>query len=229
MTKQEYEKLEAYMQKCASDDSHDSEHIYRVLYVAMEIAETEENVNYDVLIAACLLHDIGRAEQFADPSVCHATVGAEKAYRFLLAEGFGEAFAAHVRDCIATHRFRADAPPASIEAKILFDADKVDVSGTFGIARTLMYKGGQGEPLYSVLPDGTVSEGKEDKEPSFFQEYCYKLKNIYSRFYTRRGEEIAYSRKSIAETFYRTMLAEARAAYAGKFLLDQNLNEKEEK
>ena len=56
-----------------------------------------------------------------------------------------------------------------------------------------------------------------------------KLKNIYSRFYTRRGEEIAYSRKSVVETFYRAMLAEARAAYAGEFLLDQNLNEKEEK
>ena len=146
MTKQDYEKLKAYMQKCASDGSHDSEHIHRVLYVAMEIAEAEENVDYDVLIAACLLHDIGRAEQFADPTLCHAAVGAEKAYRFLLAEGFGEAFAAHVRDCIATHRFRADAPPVSIEAKILFDADKVDVSGTFGIARTLMYKGEQGEP-----------------------------------------------------------------------------------
>ncbi len=229
MTKQDYEKLKAYMQKCASDGSHDSEHIHRVLYVAMEIAEAEENVDYDVLIAACLLHDIGRAEQFADPTLCHAAVGAEKAYRFLLAEGFGEAFAAHVRDCIATHRFRADAPPVSIEAKILFDADKVDVSGTFGIARTLMYKGEQGEPLYSVLPDGTVSEGKEDTEPSFFQEYHVKLKNIYSRFYTRRGEEIAYSRKSVVETFYRAMLAEARAAYAGIFLLDQNLNEQEEK
>lgn len=226
MTKQDYEKLEAYMQKCASDGSHDSEHIYRVLYVAMEIAKTEENVDYDVLIAACLLHDIGRAEQFADPSVCHAAVGAEKAYRFLLAEGFDEAFAAHVRDCIATHRFRADAPPVSIEAKILFDADKVDVSGTFGIARTLMYKGGQGEPLYSVLPDGTVSEGKEDKEPSFFQEYYYKLKNIYSRFYTRRGEEIAYSRKSVVETFYRAMLAEARASRGiGREILKEKMEQ----
>lgn len=227
MTKRDYEKLKAYMQRCASDGSHDEEHVYRVLYVAMEIAEMEENVDYDVLIAACLLHDIGRAEQLADPSLCHAAVGAGKAYRFLMAEGFGEAFATHVRDCIATHRFRSDVPPVSIEAKILFDADKVDVSGTFGIARTLMYEGGQGEPLYSILPDGAVSEGKEDKEPSFFQEYHTKLKNIYSHFYTRRGEEIAYSRKSVAETFYRAMLAEARAAYAGKSLLDERLTENE--
>ena len=87
MIKQDYEKLEAYMKKCAQDTSHDSEHIYRVLYIAMEIAAAEEqageSVDYDVLIAACLLHDIGRAEELTDPSVCHASIGAEKAYRFL--------------------------------------------------------------------------------------------------------------------------------------------------
>jgi len=40
--------------------------------------------------------------------------------------GFSEDFAAHVRACIRTHRFRRNDPPASIEAKILFDADKLD-------------------------------------------------------------------------------------------------------
>jgi len=226
MIKQNYEKLVAYMEKCASDGSHDSEHIWRVLYIALEIAQTEEDVKDDVLIAACLLHDIGRAEQFADPSLCHAAVGAEKAYRFLMEEGFGEEFAAHVRDCIATHRFRSDMPPVSIEAKILFDADKVDVAGTFGIARTLMYKGGQGEPLYTVLQDGTVSEGKEDKEPSFFREYHDKLKNIYSCFYTRRGEEIAYSRKTVAAAFYHAMLAEARISRgAGREILKEKIGQ----
>ena len=51
-----------------SDSAHDREHIYRVLYNALAIARTEENVDYDILIAACLLHDVGRPEQFADPN-----------------------------------------------------------------------------------------------------------------------------------------------------------------
>ena len=42
MTKRDYEKLKAYMQRCASDGSHDEEHVYRVLYAAMEIAEAED-------------------------------------------------------------------------------------------------------------------------------------------------------------------------------------------
>ena len=32
---------------------------------------TEQNVDYDVLICACLLHDIGRKEQFENPNLCH--------------------------------------------------------------------------------------------------------------------------------------------------------------
>ena len=55
-----------------SDAAHDKQHVYRVLYNAVEIAKTERGANYDVLIAACLLHDIGRKEQFEDPSKDHA-------------------------------------------------------------------------------------------------------------------------------------------------------------
>ena len=82
MTHQTYTHIEAYMRTCMSDSAHDVEHIYRVLYNALQIAEGEENVDRDVLIAACLLHDIGRQEQFAEPSLCHARVGAEKAGGF---------------------------------------------------------------------------------------------------------------------------------------------------
>ena len=59
----------------------------------------------------------------------------------------------------------------------MFDADKLDVTGAMGIARTLLYKGKVSEPLYSLLPDGTVSTGEDDTEPSFFQEYKYKLES----------------------------------------------------
>ncbi|MDO4313011.1 MAG: hypothetical protein Q4C52_07985 [Eubacteriales bacterium] len=104
-------------------------------------------------------HDIGRKEQYENPALCHAEVGGNKAYQFLLAHRFPEAFAEKVRDCIQSHRYRRDNPPRSLEAKILFDADKIDVSGALGIARTLLYQGQTGEPLYSLLSDGRVSDG----------------------------------------------------------------------
>ena len=62
MKKENYELLEGYMLSQMDENAHDKEHIYRVLYTALEIAESEKDVDYDVLIAACLLHDIGRKE-----------------------------------------------------------------------------------------------------------------------------------------------------------------------
>lgn len=87
MTSHVYQLLEEYMLSCMGDSAHDKEHVYRVLYSALEIAGEEPDVDYDVLICACLLHDIGRGEQFENPSLCHAQVGSEKAYRFLREQG----------------------------------------------------------------------------------------------------------------------------------------------
>ena len=213
MEKSTYQLFENYMSACMRDSAHDKQHVYRVLYYALDIAQTEENVDYDVLICACLLHDIGRMEQFENPAICHAKAGAEKACRFLMENHFGEDFAQRVAECIRTHRYRSDDPPQSIEAKILFDADKMDVTGTTGIARTLIYKGRVSEPLYSVLADGSVSDGKNDISPSFFQEYQYKLKNVYSHFYTEKGTSMARERQQAAVDFYNHIFNEVSSSY----------------
>ena len=86
------------------DSAHDKEHVYRVLYTALAIAKKEREADVDVLIAACLLHDIGRQEQVADPKVCHASAGAKKAYDFLKEKGFSDEFSKKVSQCILTHR-----------------------------------------------------------------------------------------------------------------------------
>ena len=214
--------IENYMLSCMQDSAHDKEHIYRVLYTALDIARTETSVNYDVLICACLLHDIGRKEQFENPEVCHAAAGSEKAYRFLTENGFEKDFAEHVKNCIKTHRFRKNAPPESLEAKILFDADKLDVTGATGIARTLIYEGAVNEPLYSLSADGQVSSGETDTISSFFHEYHYKLKKIYNNFYTEHGAKLACDRRKIADLFYNEIYKEVSSAYKnGKTNLDE--------
>lgn len=223
MKQEHYELLSAYMADCATGGAHDTEHVMRVLYHALEIASAEHTVNHDVLIAACLLHDVGRRAEANDPALCHAEVGSEMAYTFLLEHGFSEAFAAEVRDAILTHRFRKDRPPRSIEAKILFDADKLDVVGAMGIARTLEYRTEIGEPLYSVLPDGSISDGDGDDLPSFFQEYHRKLRHIYDRFYTKKGAELAEKRRAAAEAFYQNLLQEVRDTYEMRHVMDEYL------
>ena len=219
MAVKDYEKTESYMLSCMNDSAHDKEHVYRVLYYALEIAKQEPDVDYEILITSCLLHDIGRKEQFENPGLCHARVGGDKAYAFLVGAGWTQERALRVKQAVAAHRYRSDNPPESIEAKILFDADKLDVTGAVGIARTLLYKGKMGQPLYTLQSDGSVSDGMEDEEESFFREYRRKLENLYSRFFTKRGEELAKERREAAAAFYRDMLEEVRTAYQGKELL----------
>ncbi len=213
MNKETYTLIDNYMLSCMEDSAHDKEHIYRVLYNALEIAKTETEVDYDILIVACLLHDIGRKEQFDNPDLCHAIVGAIKSYQFLIEKGFDTTFANRVKECIKTHRYRKNSLPETIEAKILFDADKLDVSGAIGIARTLVYKGKVSEPLYSLLSNGKVSNGENDNTPSFFQEYNYKLRNLYSQFFTLKGTELSKQRQQNAVTFYNSIYQEVISSY----------------
>lgn len=213
MKRSTYKLIENYMNDCMTDSAHDKEHVYRVLYNALAIADTEEDVDYDILITACLLHDIGRKEQFENPKLNHAEIGADKAYQFLREHHFPLEMAERVRECVRCHRFRGNTSPQSMEAKILFDADKIDVSGAIGIARTLIYKGQVTEPLYSVLPDGMVSDGTNDTEPSFFQEYKYKLESLYDHFYTEKGAQMARERQYAAVTFYNSIYDEVNETY----------------
>ena len=208
MTHETFDIIKKYMESCLGDTAHDAEHIYRVLNNALVIAKDEENVDYDILITACLLHDIGRPAQIANPNVCHAAFGSEKAYTFLIENGFPAPFAQGVKDCIRTHRFRKNDQPQSLEAKILFDADKLDVVGAIGIARTLVYRGTVNDPLYTRLPDGTISNGATDDTDSFFKEYHFKLKKLYDRFYTETGKALATQRRKAAEDFYESIYKE---------------------
>lgn len=210
MNRQTFALIEGYMHDCMKDSAHDREHVYRVLNNAAEIARSEPSVDWDVLIAAALLHDISRPEQLADPRVDHASHGADKAHAFLMENGFAQDFCEHVRRCIRTHRFRKTEPPASIEAKILFDADKLDVSGAIGIARTLEYNGETGRPIYTRDNQGDISDGTGDTADSFFREYKFKLEGIYGHFLTKRGAELAAKRQKAARDFYEALLAEVR-------------------
>ncbi|MBQ7139841.1 MAG: HD domain-containing protein [Clostridia bacterium] len=210
MDKQRWAKLEEYMLLRMQDSAHDRQHVYRVLNNAIEIAKGEDHVNMEVLMVAALLHDIGRADEKADPKADHAVTGGDRAYQVLIDAGYDHAFAEHVRQCIRTHRFRRNDPPATIEAKILFDADKLDVCGAIGIARTLMYSGAHDRPIYTTDPDGSISDGKGDTEDSFFREYRFKLEGMYDRFLTRRGAELAKERQKAAVDFYDALLAEVR-------------------
>lgn len=222
MTRNEFEQIETIMRGHMEDSAHDGEHITRVLRAALEIAKAHREADLDVLVAACLLHDIGRSAQFKDPSVSHAEAGADMAYAHLVEIGWGEARARLVSDAVRAHRFRGPHNPQTIEAMILYDADKLDVTGAMGAARTLLYQGAAGEPLYRVDGRGEPMDGRED-EPGFMNEYIFKLSRLYDGFYTPEGAEMARPGAAAARDFYESLLKEARGRAPLSGLLDEVL------
>jgi uncharacterized protein len=226
MTKREYREIEAFMLEKMNDSAHDSHHIYRVLGMAIEIAAHEHEVDYDILIAACLLHDIGRERQNQDINLDHAQIGGEMAYDYLTSIGWSHERAAHVKACIETHRYRKVMQPSSIEAKILFDADKLDVCGALGIARTFLYEGVISEPIYILKPSGEIElEGTDAEKSSFFQEFNYKLRHLYGQFYTSHASVVAEKRRGIAIKFYDSLLNEVQSAHTAAWEIDAILEE----
>lgn len=218
-------KSEKFMLECIDKDSaHDKFHIYRVLNLALTIAESEENVDVNVLIISCLLHDIGRQEQYDNPQLCHAEIGGRKAYDFLISEKVDVNVATEVRKAIESHRFRTDHIPISIEAKILFDADTIDATGAMGIARSLQYEGKTGIPIYNVNANGDVLEGSYDINESFFKEYESKLKILYDRLITEKGKEIANQRRDIARKFYHSLKNEVSESHSTLKRLSEKYN-----
>ena len=198
--------IRRYMHSFAKDSAHDVSHVYRVLNHALKLAENYD-VNMDILVAACLLHDIGRPAQFANPSLCHAKVGSEMAYQFLKELGWSEEDCAHIKHCIIAHRFTQSAQPETVEAKILFDADKLDVIGALGIARTLQYEGKMNASLIE-----------------FFNEYDRKLIKLYDVFYTKEAKQIATGGKDLLESFYCALQSQLDTSAAEAYFNEEMAN-----
>ena len=226
MNKSMYNIIENYMYECMKDAAHDPEHIFRVLYLSLNIASKRtEKINFDILIASCLLHDIGREEQFKNHNICHAETGGVMAKEFLLKNGWSEKDSDHVKNCVSTHRFRGNNIPETLEAKILFDSDKLDAAGCLGIARTLMYKGIVGSNLYEVK-NGKIcfGENKNDSE-TFLKEYNFKLKNLYDNFYTKEAVEMAKNQKECAQLFYDNLVDQITGIYESKEIINEYITE----
>lgn len=189
------------------DGCHGLDHVLRVHTLALMIGR-EMNARLDILSAAALLHDIGRSfETESRGKVCHAAKGAELARPILLAAGFSDRDSERVVHCIESHRYRGDTKPDSPEAKILFDADKLDSIGATGIGRAFLFAGQVGARLHNPNNDisGTLSYSKDD---TAYREYRVKLSHIKDRMLTAAGRQLAESRHRFMERFFQQLLSE---------------------
>jgi len=187
--------------------SHDWEHTLRV-YRLCERMGPAENADMDVLRIAAYLHDIGRSFQDAsDGAVCHAEKGAQMAWPMVKDLSLKETQKQNIIHCIKSHRFRGNHLPETKEAKVLFDADKLDAIGAVGVARAYLFAGEVGARLHNS--DINVEKTRPySKEDTGFREFKVKLCKIRDRILTHEGKRLAKERHGFMEQFFRRFIQE---------------------
>lgn len=185
-----------------SGPCHDFSHVERVYRLAERIARSEGADLLTVRLAA-LLHDTGRGLEpriGPDPDR-HEELSAEIAAPFLRGLGLPEARVEAVLEAILRHRHRRGRAPESLEARCLYDADKLDSLGAVGAARAYLWLGEHGRSVhYPEAEWADVDPGSNATEVDSFQrEWRIKLSRLKDRLYTEEGRRLAGERHARME------------------------------
>ena len=192
-----------------SDAVHDFDHVLRVYRMAERIAQAE-GADLDIVRAAALLHDAEGAMPGHASRADHHHASAEFAAKILANEGWDAERIAAVQHCIRAHRYRGTEKPETLEAKILFDADKLDVLGAIGAARVIGYASLAGTPWYEEPSQQFLETGKEvDGEAhSAYHEHLFKLRKVRDRMFTVTARAIAEERLKYLDEFFEHLIDE---------------------
>lgn len=196
----------------SADSAHDFDHVLRVLSLAERIAASE-GADLEIVRAAALLHDVGRARA-SSAGLDHAALGAQMA-RDILA-GHHPARTEAVAQAIAAHRFRSGPDPVTLEGCVLFDADKLDAIGAVGVGRAFAHGGARGQRLWAPREDVDEDQWAETGDDPRFHtpvhEFIVELSHLRERLYTPSGRRIAEERHRFMVAFFEQLDAEVRGA-----------------
>ena len=178
--------------------SHDWDHTRRVAALCDRIGRVEK-ADLTVLRLAAYLHDIGRCHQDRSSGAqCHAKAGARMAAAILAKARLPDNAKQNIIHCIRSHRFRENHAPETLEAKVLFDADKLDAIGAVGVARAY---------LHNQDIDVTTAPAYSENDTGY-REYLVKLRHIHTRMLTAEGRRLAAERHVFMEDFFDRFLGE---------------------
>jgi len=206
------EKIMEYMTNMLgnSGSSHDIDHTLRVRDLCMQIWQIEW-ADLETLEIAALLHDIWRPKEFETKwEICHAEYWANLAWEFLKNLWLEQDKVDNIVYCISTHRFRKWNPPETLEAKILFDADKLDCIWAVGIGRAFMCAGEIWAKLHNDKWVDIEKTEEYSKDDTAYREYVIKLRKIKDKMFTETGKKLAEKRHKLMEIFFDELLDETR-------------------
>ena len=195
------------------DWAHGRSHIERVLKMAIEIGK-QERADLEIVELAAILHDIfqNREAHASIEGFRHETEGSKEVRKILAKLGLADRTVDAVCHCIESHRKRSGrTEPQTIEAKCLFDADKLDCIGAIGTIRSAFVSFDHKQEFYkevddieayrrrNIRQDGTIIDSALH---SSNLEYELSLKAVANRMYTETGRRLAKERAAFMDEFY---------------------------
>ena len=208
------------IEKTDGDTSgHGLDHVERVFTLAMKFA-SQEKANGDVVAIASLLHDVDD----------YKIVGIEKSKHFHNAKeimakvGIDNETQKQITEIIKTIGYSnslCGVRPATLEGKIVSDADMCDAIGAHGIVRSIVYAvspKGNGVifdkdilPNFNITYEQYNSAGTTHDTDNAINHFFEKLLKLKDMMMTKSGKQEAEKRHKIMVDFLRNFFEEEGA------------------
>ena len=104
-----------------TDLAHGFEHVQRVSHLVLSLSE-QEQADGGIVRMAALLHDLGRT--IPGPTCSHAVRSVKRAKQFLASYDLSQERQQVILHAILAHSYRHSARTATLEACVLYDADR---------------------------------------------------------------------------------------------------------
>ena len=196
------------------DASHDYDHIVRVMALA-ETIQAKEGGDLPIIWAAVAFHDIGQERERLHGGD-HALIGAAMAADLLIGTDFPQSSIPTVKQAIQEHRMTGERAPGTLEGRILYDADKIDILGAIGIGRLYSITGRYNQKIYTPMPADVVEpvdplvvrelRRRPDYSPSI--EFQLLFSDMPERMSTLTGQEMARERYVYMQAFFKRLRRE---------------------
>lgn len=185
--------------------AHDIFHAKRVRDVSLQLADQHpDSVDREVLAAAAWFHDIGRPLERIGEIEDHDEWAAKEVTTLLAREAVSTTKITAIEHCLRAHSIRARSPePETLEAKLLFDADKLDATGAVGLVRLACIVGersGRTGEQYAIIDDASTLDVDHAELPDIdvVREWA---RDRLDALHTDPGRRLGESRWAFMEEF----------------------------
>lgn len=188
------------------DPAHDLGHILRVARLAGAIA-AEEGADAETCVAAALLHDLVYRPKNHPESPLTARMAADLVPRWCRETPGLEARAEAISAAVASHSWSGGQTPATLEAAVVQDADRLEALGAIGIARVFATGASFGAGLWHPEDPWAEARDLDDKAWSL-DHFERKLLRLAVGMTTAAGRRRAEGRQVLMAAYLEALRSE---------------------